>query len=191
PQRCRAAQDVVALVRIEVTNLIAQNRLVVSEKRGTAGAVVDHIERTAKIHVPHERQIVVREVLSGEEERRSRQQLHVRGWRLFVVTGCLRGCRVGPQHDRQRHEGALGESSVLFHSGDLSVDSAPAERNRAMRVSSASMRRLSSGRRLKSTDALRQSRLSIAGYPATMARGSSELVTPDCPTATAPRPIVR
>ena len=61
------------------------------------------------------------------------------------------------------------------------LDSALDEKSRARRASSASMRRLSSGRRLKSTEALRQSLLSIAGYPATMARGSSELVTPTGP----------
>ncbi len=49
------------------------------------------------------------------------------------------------------------------------------------------MRFFNSGSRLNTADERRHSRLSIAGYPATMCPGSSELVTPDCPTATAPR----
>ena len=68
PQRCGSAQDVVALIRIEVANLIAENRLVVGDELEAAGAVVDDVELAAEVHVPHEHQILAGDVLGGESE---------------------------------------------------------------------------------------------------------------------------
>src|SRR5437899_41043 len=73
--RRRELEDVVPLIRIERTEFVAENRLVVRNAVDAANDVVDHIDLATKVRVPREPRIVDLESVRGEMELGARQEL--------------------------------------------------------------------------------------------------------------------
>src|SRR5262245_42794475 len=146
-----ATQHVVALIRVEFPEFVAENRFICGRERQRAASVINEIEVATPVCVPNESRIVTDEILETNEKIEARQELRAAASRLRCLSWSglrKRGCRRG-QHHHKHYDRAI-------HSG-VSPDAPICLTRAASRVSSWSMRRFNSGSRLNRTDALRQS----------------------------------
>src|SRR5205085_3141768 len=145
--RQRGGKDVITLAGIETAKLLPENSFEIGEEGQAADAVIHEVEVTADVGVPDKPLVLAGQVLDTQMEGAARQE--VNGLRVY-------GRRAGATNDgAQRHH----------HASDHSVVPSPSAVaiSRASCASSASIRRFNSGKRRNTTDALRHSRLSIAG----------------------------
>src|ERR1019366_7140778 len=201
-QRRRRLERVIALVRIEEPQLIAEHRFVVHENVRAAGDVVDQIDIAAKVRLPREPRIVDRQrvprqmkVVVREEIGRRRRRFGPRQRRLRI----RRRAAETQEHEDEKATETQSHRAMWFCPLSLCgsmAHNAPCLRGGfpsrcAMRSSSSAICFLSAGNWRKIADAFSQSRFLMAGYPETNSPAPSEWGIPVCAVATAPWPMRR
>ena len=161
--------------------------LVVRHERRASRPIVDHVELAAEVG-PHTNitSSPDRCSVTDEHDDRGRNSTEAR---CGSLAGACAGPRARTQHQCQRHRGALSTSNGPCHSDDLRLGAGVGGRESRELLLQGFDATFESGRRLKRTDAcaIRGCRWRDSPQPGPSVE---RMVTPDCPTATAPRPIV-